>query len=69
MNSGEVKRSPPIKLSQKQRKKLASEGKLPGENILSKSQSPPTRAWAVLNNPECSFVDILKQTKFGSPSR
>lgn len=68
MNSGEVKRSPPIKLSQKQRKKLASEGKLPGENILSKSQSPPTRAWAVLNNPECSFVDILKQTKFGSPS-
>lgn len=66
MNSGEVKRSPPMKLSQKQRKKLAAEGK--SDEILSKSQSPPTRAWAVLNNPEYSFVDILKQTKFGSPS-
>lgn len=66
MNSGEVKRTPPMKLSQKQRKKLAAEGK--SDSIVSTSQSPPTRAWAVLNNPECSFVDILKQTKFGSPS-
>uniref|UniRef100_A0A1B6DWT5 BTB domain-containing protein n=1 Tax=Clastoptera arizonana TaxID=38151 RepID=A0A1B6DWT5_9HEMI len=60
----DIKKSPAVKLSQKQRKKLASESSDPGI-----SPSPPARAWTNINqSPEYSFVDIMKQTKFGSPS-
>lgn len=33
------------------------------------SPSPPVRGWAIINQTsEHSFVDNIKQTKFGSPS-
>lgn len=56
-SSIEVKRTPIVKLSQKQRKKLLAEtgGKeVPYEPV------PVQSPWAVINVPDCSLADIMK---------
>lgn len=57
----EVKRTPIVKLSQKQRKKLSAESSVKEVTIEPVAIQSP---WAVINTPECSLADIMK---VGSP--